>query len=95
MLVTVNVECTPQEARAFLGLPNVEPINDAMVQNVVSALETNRDLMDPTEVVKQWMAFGGAMRDQFFNVMTAAATSAADASGDAPPPRSAKSRSKA
>ena len=25
MKVTVNVECTPEEARTFLGLPDVQP----------------------------------------------------------------------
>ncbi|MEO7470377.1 MAG: DUF6489 family protein, partial [Sphingobium limneticum] len=28
MKVTVDVDCTPAEARAFLGLPDVTPIHD-------------------------------------------------------------------
>ena len=34
MKVTVNVDCTPEEARAFLGLPNVEPLNAALVNQM-------------------------------------------------------------
>ena len=28
MKFTVNVDCTPQEAREFLGLPNVQPMQE-------------------------------------------------------------------
>ena len=34
MKVNVEVECTPEEARAFLGLPNVEPLNDHLVSEM-------------------------------------------------------------
>ena len=31
MKVNIEIECEPAEARAFLGLPNVEPLNDHLV----------------------------------------------------------------
>jgi hypothetical protein len=31
MKFTVNVECSPEEARRFMGLPDVTPINEALV----------------------------------------------------------------
>ena len=31
MKVTVNVDCTPEEARTFLGLPDVQPMQKAML----------------------------------------------------------------
>ena len=31
MKVTVNVECTPEEARTFLGLPDVQPMQEAVM----------------------------------------------------------------
>ncbi|WP_420846806.1 DUF6489 family protein [Microvirga tunisiensis] len=28
MKITMDVECTPEEARAFLGLPDVKPMQE-------------------------------------------------------------------
>jgi hypothetical protein len=33
MKVTVEIDCTPAEARQFFGLPNVEPMQAAMMTN--------------------------------------------------------------
>jgi hypothetical protein len=34
MKVTVEVDCTPEEARRFLGLPDVSKANDVYVESV-------------------------------------------------------------
>lgn len=39
MKITINVDCTPEEARAFMGLPDVTPINDAMVNEMKARME--------------------------------------------------------
>ena len=31
MKITVDVDCTPQEARAFMGLPDVTPLNEHLI----------------------------------------------------------------
>ena len=31
MNVTVNVDCTPEEARTFLGLPDLQPMQAAVM----------------------------------------------------------------
>ena len=31
MKVTVEIDCTPVEARAFMGLPDVTPLNEKIV----------------------------------------------------------------
>ena len=33
MKFTVNVECTPEEARRFVGLPDVTPLNEMLVRD--------------------------------------------------------------
>jgi len=78
MRVTVNVDCSAEEARAFLGLPDVSGLNEALVARVQAQAESNLDLVDPSELVKTWMSFGGMMRDQFLAAMTTAAGSAAE-----------------
>lgn len=39
MKVTVDVDCTPLEARAFLGLPDLSPLHDQYVQTMLKAME--------------------------------------------------------
>lgn len=72
MKVTVNVDCTPEEARAFLGLPNVEPLNDMLVQQMKSRLEQNIQQMQPEEIMKTWSSFGVQAQDQFMKLMQTA-----------------------
>lgn len=73
MKVTVEVDCTPEEARAFLGLPDVTPLNAHLVAEMQKRFDSNVALMQPEELMKSWMSFGGAAQDQFFKLMTAAA----------------------
>ena len=74
MKVTLNVECTPQEARAFLGLPDVTALNEAMMDEMQTRMKANMAALQPEELVKSWMAFGGQATEHFRKLMTAAAT---------------------
>lgn len=38
MKVHVEVECSPEEARSFLGLPDVTKANDAFVEGLTKAM---------------------------------------------------------
>jgi hypothetical protein len=73
MKVTVNVECSPEEARAFLGLPDVEPLNDYIMQQMKQRLEQNIHSMQPEEMIKNWSSLGVTAQDQFFKLMQSAA----------------------
>ncbi|MBV9510815.1 MAG: hypothetical protein JO303_11095 [Caulobacteraceae bacterium] len=76
MKVTVNVECTPQEARAFLGLPDVTALNDQMMKEMQARMKANMAALKPDELMKNWMAFGGQAQEHFLKLMTAAASAA-------------------
>jgi hypothetical protein len=54
MNITVNVECTPEEARAFLGLPDVAPIQQALMAEFEKRLRTNLQAMNPDLMLKAW-----------------------------------------
>ncbi len=85
MKVTVEVDCTPEEARAFLGLPDVGPLNEALVREMTSRAEANMNLLKPDELMKSWMAWGGQAQEQFRNLVataTRAATGAPPAGTD-------------
>jgi drug/metabolite transporter (DMT)-like permease len=58
MKFKVEAECTPEEARAFLGLPDVTPLNDRLVAEMQARMEANITAMQPEELMKSWTAFG-------------------------------------
>lgn len=74
MKVTLNVECTPEEARRFVGLPDVTPLNEMLVREMTTRAEENMKLMSPDTMMKSWMSFGGQAQDAFMKLMTSAAS---------------------
>lgn len=58
MKVTVDIECTPEEARAFFGLPDVKPMQDALMKKVEDRMAANIDAMAPEALLKTWMPAG-------------------------------------
>ena len=72
MKVTVDIDCTPAEARAFLGLPDVAPLNEAMVAEMQERMKANVAAMQPDELMKTWTSFGLQAHDQFRKLMEAA-----------------------
>jgi len=55
MKVTVNVECSPEEARAFLGLPDVRPMQEALMRDLEQRLRTGMQAMDPENLMRTWL----------------------------------------
>lgn len=76
MKMTIEIDCTPIEARTFLGLPDVSTLNDHLVAEMKARMDANMAMIQPEELMKNWMAFGGQATDQFQRLMTAAATGA-------------------
>jgi hypothetical protein len=58
MKVTVNVDCTPEEARSFLGLPDVQPIQEAVMAQMQERLMQSLKSMDPEVLLKTWGPMG-------------------------------------
>lgn len=78
MRLTINIDCTPEEARAFFGMPNVEPLNDMVVAEMTRRAQENMEtLADPERFFAQMMTMGGKGIEQFQNLMGAAMTGAA------------------
>lgn len=74
MKMNVEIECTPVEARAFMGLPDVTPLNEAMVTEMQKRMQDNMSAMQPEELMKTWTSFGLQAQDQFRRLMEAAVT---------------------
>ena len=74
MKINVEIDCTPLEARSFLGLPDVTPLNDHLVAEMQRRMEANMAAMQPEELMKTWSAFGVQATDQFRAMMGMAMT---------------------
>ena len=72
MKVNVEIDCTPAEARAFLGLPDVAPLNEHLVAEMQRRMDANVAAMQPDELMKTWTSFGLNAQDQFRRLMEAA-----------------------
>jgi hypothetical protein len=72
MKVTIEVDCTPQEARASLGLPDVTALNEALMSEMQARMKANLSALQPDELLKNWIAFGGQAQEQFRKLMAAA-----------------------
>ncbi|MCW8916886.1 MAG: DUF6489 family protein [Magnetovibrio sp.] len=55
MKVTINVECSPEEARTFFGLPDVKPMQEAMMAEMQKRVESGMSSMDMENLMKMWM----------------------------------------
>lgn len=58
MKVNVEVECTPEEARRFLGLPDVTKANDVYVDALTSAMKGAGSFDKLQELTKQVAPMG-------------------------------------
>ena len=55
MKVKFDIECTPEEARKFMGLPDVQPMQDALMKELEEQLRENMNAMDPETMLKTWL----------------------------------------
>jgi hypothetical protein len=71
MKVTMNIDCTPEEARAFFGLPDLGPLQRSMMDQMQAKMEKAATALDPETFLKtlfpmQSEAFG-EMQKAFWN----------------------------
>ena len=55
MKVTINIDCTPEEARTFFGLPDLRPMQESMMAEVQKRMEQTIKSMDPETMLKTWL----------------------------------------
>lgn len=73
MKLTIDIDCTPQEARTFFGLPDVEALNEMIVDEMTERAKANMDtLADPEKFMGQAMAMGGKGMETMQAMMLAA-----------------------
>lgn len=79
MKLNINIDCTPEEARAFFGLPDVSAVNEMIVNGLAKRTEENLEAMtDPQKFFEAAMTGGAnnmdAMQKMFAAMMAGAAS---------------------
>ena len=73
MKINFDIECSPEEARKFLGLPDVVPMQEKMMQEIEAKMQDNIRNLDPETMVKTWlpatMQGWGEMQKMFWSQM--------------------------
>ena len=72
MKVTVDVDCTPVEARQFLGLPDLTPLHDIYLDKMKETMEHGITPDTIEKMMKSWgpMSEAGlSMWTRFFDQM--------------------------
>ncbi len=74
MKIKLDIDCTPAEARAFFGLPDVAPMQDALMKEVEARMTAALKSMDADALLKTWLPSGfeglEKMQKSFWESMT-------------------------
>lgn len=69
MKFTVNCDCTPEEARSFLGLPDLTPIHDQYVKAVTDAMSGVTSLEQMEAIFRNMTPLGNMGMKLFSDMM--------------------------
>jgi hypothetical protein len=56
MKINLEIDCTPEEARTFLGLPDVQPMQEQLLQEMQERMASSIRSMDPQDMMKLWLS---------------------------------------
>jgi hypothetical protein len=94
MKITIEVDCTPAEARAFMGLPDVEPLQAEVMAEIQRRVMQGLAMTDPQQLLKTWAPWGTQSMEAFQNFMRSATSGStgSKSSRDEDPPHRPKPR---
>jgi hypothetical protein len=55
MKITVDIDCTPAEARQFMGLPDLEPLQKAAMAEIEKRMMAEFERYSPEALIKTWL----------------------------------------
>ncbi|MGF1476768.1 MAG: DUF6489 family protein [Geminicoccaceae bacterium] len=58
MKIHLEIDCTPEEARAFLGMPEVKGMQDRMMAEIEARMSEAIKTTDPKTLLDQWLPLG-------------------------------------
>jgi|ERR1035438_4112417 hypothetical protein len=65
MKINVEIDCTPLEARQFFGLPDVQPMQNAVMDNLQKQMLANIEKVSPEALMQSWFTFDPKIAERF------------------------------
>jgi hypothetical protein len=71
MKVNVEIDCTPLEARQFFGLPDVQPMQTAVMEKLQHQMMDNIQKVSPEALMQSWLSFDPKFAERFSDMFAA------------------------
>ena len=84
MKVTIEIDCTPVEARQFMGLPDVQPMQAAVMAEIEKRVMAEAAKFSPDGFLRAWFTEGQQGAELFRDMFRGFFAQAAAASGGEP-----------
>ncbi len=65
MKVNIEIDCTPLEARQFLGLPDMQPMQTAVMEKLQQQMLSNIEKVSPEALMQSWFTFDPKLAERF------------------------------
>src|ERR1700739_4329518 len=65
MKINVEIDCTPLEARQFFGLPDVQPMQTAVMEHLQKQMISNIEKVSPEALLQSWFTFDPKLAERF------------------------------
>ena len=65
MKINVEIDCTPLEARQFFGLPDVQPMQTAVMEKLQKQMMDNIEKVSPEALMQSWFSFDPKFAERF------------------------------
>jgi hypothetical protein len=70
MKFNIELDCTPQEARELLGLPDLGPIQGAVLARIEKQLLDATDLMSAEGLLRTWLSLVPVGSEQYLKTLS-------------------------
>ena len=84
MKVTIEIDCTPVEARQFMGLPDVQPMQAAVMAEIEKRVMAEAAKFSPDGFLRAWFTEGQQGAELFRDMFRGFFAQAAAANGREP-----------
>lgn len=78
MKIHMDVDLTPDEARTLFGLPDVKPMQKALMDDIEGRMKKSLSAMEPDALIKMWLPAGVQGLEQWQKFIWARMTGSSD-----------------
>lgn len=70
MKVNIQIDCTPKEARTFFGLPDLEPMQQTVLDEMQRRMISQMDRFSPEGIMKSWFTAPTELQNALFGLLS-------------------------